>query len=211
MTLKSTYCGVAGNRFQTCMTSAAKTKTNIDLEITLLLILDKEMRHRPQLKFNSRCIAFQIASYLKKMFGYESRELSGSDSSQKSSDTMKRLIRGSAPMCFWIIWPVWAFYAGKVGFGAAKWMPQLAVQICSCPPLRELGKVSHKMWNEQATKCGWITTDRPNMSIWLSDSKLFYECPIKTKSFLCEWSLDMTRRTESSLAFCHSLPWWSSF
>ena len=43
-----------------------KTKINIELEITLLLILDKEMRHRPQLKFNSRCIAFQIASYLKK-------------------------------------------------------------------------------------------------------------------------------------------------
>ena len=43
-----------------------KKKINIELEITLLLILDKEMRHRPQLKFNSRCIAFQIASYLKK-------------------------------------------------------------------------------------------------------------------------------------------------
>ena len=41
-----------------------KTKINIELEITLLLILDKEMRYRPQLKFNSRCIAFQIASYL---------------------------------------------------------------------------------------------------------------------------------------------------
>ena len=92
MTLKSTFCGVAGNRFQTCMTSAAKKKINIELEITLLLILDKEMRHRPQLKFNSRCIAFQIASYLKKMFGCESRELAGSDSSQKSSDSMKRLI-----------------------------------------------------------------------------------------------------------------------
>ena len=66
MTLKSTYCGVAGNRFQTCMTSAAKkTKINIELESTLLLFLDKETRHRPQLKFNSRCIAFQIASYLK--------------------------------------------------------------------------------------------------------------------------------------------------
>ena len=69
-----------------------KTKINIELESTLLLFLDKEMRHRPQLKFNSRCIAFQIASYLKKMFGCESRELAGSDSSQKSSDTMKRLI-----------------------------------------------------------------------------------------------------------------------
>ena len=77
---------------QTCMMSAAKKKINIELEITLLLILDKEMRHRPQLKFNSRRIAFQIASYLKKMFGCESRELAGSDSSQKSSDSMKRLI-----------------------------------------------------------------------------------------------------------------------
>ena len=46
-----------------------KMKINIELEITLLLILDKEMRHRPQLKFNSRCVAFQIALYLKKMFG----------------------------------------------------------------------------------------------------------------------------------------------
>ena len=92
MTMKSTYCGVAGNGFQTCMTSAAKTKINIELESTLLLFLDKEMRHRPQLKFNSRCIAFQIASYLKKMFGCEPRELAGSDSSQKSSDTVKRLI-----------------------------------------------------------------------------------------------------------------------
>jgi hypothetical protein len=43
-----------------------KTKINIELESTLLLFPDKEMRHRPQLKFNSRCIAFQIASYLKK-------------------------------------------------------------------------------------------------------------------------------------------------
>ena len=75
-----------------CMTSAAKTKINIELESTPLLFLDKEMRHRPPLKFNSRCIAFQIASYPKKMFGCESRELAGSDSSQKSSDTMKRLI-----------------------------------------------------------------------------------------------------------------------
>ena len=71
--------------------SYKEMKTNIELESTLLLFLDKEMRHRPQLKFNSRCIAFQIASYLKKMFGCESRELAGSDSSQKSSDTMKRL------------------------------------------------------------------------------------------------------------------------
>ena len=46
-----------------------KMKINIELEITLLLFLDKEMRHRPQLKFNSRCIAFQIASYLKTCSG----------------------------------------------------------------------------------------------------------------------------------------------
>ena len=46
--------------------SYKEMKTNIELESTLLLFLDKEMRHRPQLKFNSRCIAFQIASYLKK-------------------------------------------------------------------------------------------------------------------------------------------------
>ena len=43
-----------------------KMKINIELESTLLPFPDKEMRHRPQLKSNSRCIAFQIASYLKK-------------------------------------------------------------------------------------------------------------------------------------------------
>ena len=70
--------------------SYKETKMKMELENTLLLFSDKEMRHRPQSKFNSRCIAFQIASYPKKRFRRESRELAGSDSSQKSSDSMKR-------------------------------------------------------------------------------------------------------------------------
>ena len=91
MTLKSTHCGVAGNRFHTCMTSATKEENKYRAGEYAPALLDKEMR-QTAVKFNSRCMAFQIASYQKKKIGCESRELAGSDSSQGSLDTKKRLI-----------------------------------------------------------------------------------------------------------------------
>ena len=94
MTFKSTHSGVAGRGFHACMTSATKDENeNRARGYTPALLRQKDVRLRPQSKFNSRCIAFQIASYPKKeMFGCESRELAGSDSSQESSDIKNRLI-----------------------------------------------------------------------------------------------------------------------